>query len=85
VGATPTAAIMDSRTLRSTQESGARAGYDGAKRGSGSKVHLAIDTLGHLLTLHITPASEQDRAQMDRLAQAVQEETRDTVKVAFVD
>jgi transposase len=84
-GATPTAAIMDSRTLQSTPESGARAGYDGAKRRNGSKVHLAVDTLGHLLTLHVTAADEQDRAQVDRLAQAVQEETRNTVKVAFVD
>ena len=28
----------------------------------GSKVHAAVDTLGHLLALHVTPASEQDRA-----------------------
>ncbi len=42
----PTAAILDSRTLQSTPESGARAGYDGAKRKKGSKVHMAVDTLG---------------------------------------
>jgi hypothetical protein len=40
----PSAAIIDSRTLRSTPESGSRAGYDGAKRKRGSKVHLAADT-----------------------------------------
>ena len=51
----PTAAIIDSRTLRSTPESGTRAGYDGAKRKRGSKVHMAVDTLGHLLALHVTP------------------------------
>ena len=45
----PSAAIIDSRTLRSTPESGSRAGYDGAKRKRGSKLHLAVDTLGHLL------------------------------------
>jgi hypothetical protein len=39
----PTAAIIDSRTLQSTPESRARAGYDGAKRRKGSKVHLAVD------------------------------------------
>ena len=59
----PTAMIVDSRTLQSTPESGARAGYDGAKRRKGSKVHAAVDTLGHLLALHVTAASEQDRAQ----------------------
>lgn len=83
--ATPTAAILDSRTLQSTPESGARAGYDGAKRRKGSKVHLAVDTLGHLLTLHVTPADEQDRAQVGQLAQAVQEVTGSTVEAAFVD
>jgi hypothetical protein len=54
----PTAAIIDSRTLQSTPESGGRAGYDGAKRRKGSKVHLAIDTLGHLLALCVTAADE---------------------------
>lgn len=53
----PRAAILDSHTLRSTPESGTRAGYDGAKRKRGSKIHLAVDTLGHLLALHVTPAS----------------------------
>ena len=68
----PTAAIFDSRTLRSSPESGHRAGYDGAKRKKGSKVHAAaVDTLGHLLALHATAADEQDRAQVEELAKAV--------------
>lgn len=81
----PTAAIIDSRTLRSTPESGARAGYDGYKRTKGSKVHAAVDTLGHLLALRVTPANEQDRARVGELAAAVQEATGSTVEVAFVD
>ncbi|WP_415494670.1 transposase [Acetobacter sp.] len=48
--------VIDSRTLRSTPESGSRVGYDGAKRKKGSKLHMAVDTLGHLLALHVTPA-----------------------------
>ena len=71
----PTAAVLDSRTLQSSPESGGRAGYDGAKRRKGSKVHLAVDTLGHLLALLVTPANEQDRAQVAELAEAVQEAT----------
>lgn len=43
-----------------------------SKRKRGRKVHLAVDTLGHLLALHVTPANEQDRAQVRQLAQAVQ-------------
>ena len=81
----PSATILDSRTLQSTPESGARAGYDGAKRKKGSKVHMAVDTLGHLLALHVTAASEQDRAQVAELAEQVQSVTGETVEVAFVD
>ncbi len=81
----PSAAIFDSRTLQSSPESGQRAGYDGAKRRKGSKTHLAVDTLGHLLALHVTAADEQDRAQVGQLAQQVQDLTGQTVEVAFVD
>lgn len=81
----PTAAILDSRTLRSTPESGERAGYDGHKRVNGSKVHLAVDTLGHLLALLITAADEQDRAQVGELTQLVQEVTGEQVELAYVD
>jgi transposase len=83
--AQPSAAIFDSRTLQSSPESGDRAGYDGAKRRKGSKTHIAVDTLGHLLALHVTPANEQDRAQVRELAQQVQAVTDETVEVAFVD
>ncbi len=81
----PSAVILDSRTLQSTPESGDRAGFDGHKKRKGSKVHLAVDTLGHLLALRVTPASAQDRAQVGQLAQAVQAVTEEKVAVAFVD
>jgi transposase len=81
----PTAMILDSRTLQSTPESGARGGYDGAKRRKGPKVHAAVDTLGHLLALHVTAADEQDRAQVEKLAEAVQEITGDNIELAYVD
>jgi transposase len=83
--AQPSAAILDGRTLQSTPESGARAGYDGYKRKKGSKVHIAVDTLGHLLALKVTPANEQERAQVADLMEDVQEATGGSVKVAFVD
>jgi transposase len=81
----PTAAILDSRTLRCTPESGSRGGYDGAKRKKGSKVHAAVDTLGHLLALFVTPANEQERAWVGELAEAVQEATGESVELAYVD
>ena len=81
----PSAVVLDSRTLQSTPESGQRAGYDGAKRKKGSKVHIAVDTLGHLLSLHVTPADEQDRQQVGKLAKDVQKQTGKSVELAFVD
>ena len=81
----PSAVILDSATRQSPPESGARAGYDGYKRRKGSKIHLAVDTLGHLLALVVTPAYDQDRAQVAALAVAVQEATGQSVELAFVD
>jgi transposase len=83
--AQPSAAIFDSRTLQSTPESGTRAGYDGAKRRRGAKVHMAVDTLGHPLALHVTPAHVQDRSQVSALADKVQAVTGDAVEIAYVD
>ena len=82
---TPTAAIYDSRVLSCTPESGQRAGYNGHKRRKGSKVHVAVDTLGHLLALKVTPAKEDDRTQVEALSQELQEVTGETVEIAYVD
>jgi len=71
--------------LQSTPESGARAGFDGAKKRNGSKVHAAVDTLGHLLALKVTAANEQDRAQVADLAKDLQAATGKSVQLAWVD
>ena len=81
----PTAVILDGRTLQSSPESGARAGCDGYKRKKASKVHVAVDTLGHLLALLVTPANEQERAQVGELAKQVQAATQRSVDLAWVD
>ena len=83
--AQPTAAILDSQTLRSTPESGDRAGFDGGKKTKGTKVHIAVDTLGNLLSLVVTPASAQDRDQIAPLAQEIQAVTNQSVEIAFAD
>jgi len=95
--AQPTAVIYDGQTLQSTPESGIRAGcnmpncsgdragYDGHKRRKGSKIHMAVDTLGHLIAIVITPANEQERAQVAELSKAVQIATGQNVTLAFVD
>ncbi len=81
----PSAVVLDGRTVQSTPESGARAGYDGHKRRKGSKVHIAVDTLGHLLALRVTSADQQERAQVEALAKEVQQATGQSVGLAYVD
>jgi transposase len=83
--ARPSAAILDARVLQASPESGARAGYDGHKRRKGSEVHAAVDTLGHLLALAVTPANEDERTQVRALPRRVQEVSGQTVAMAFVD
>jgi transposase len=81
----PSAAILDSRSRRGTPESGPCAGYDGHQRKRGSKLHAAVDTLGHLLALHVTAANAQDRTQVATLAAAVQQESGESLELAYVD
>ena len=56
----PTAAILDSQTVRSADHPGVR-GYDGAKKIKGRKRHLLVDTLGLLLAVCVTPADVTER------------------------
>jgi transposase len=44
-----------------------------------------VDTLGYLLALHVTPANKQERAQVQILAEKVQEVTGNSVEIAYVD
>jgi transposase len=81
----PSAALVESRTLPSTPESGPRAGDDGAKRQRGRTVHLAVDPLGHLLGVHVPAAEAQGRAQVAQWAEQGQAVTGAAVEVAFVD
>ncbi len=77
--------ILYGRTLQSTPESGARASYDRYKRKKGTKVHSAVDTLGHLLAVKVTTANEQERAQVADLARDVQKATGEKSEVAYAD
>ena len=58
---TPTVAIVDSQSIR-TSEGGAERGYDAGKKITGRKRHLAVDTLGLILTVVIHSATLQDQA-----------------------
>ncbi len=66
----PTAAIMDSQSVKTPDQAGER-GYDAGKKISGRKRHLAVDCLGLILAMMITPAAVQDRDAARPLAKAL--------------
>ena len=83
--AQPSAIVLDGQTLQGSVESGHRAGYDGHKKKRGSKIHMAVDTLGSLLAVVVTPADEQERDQVEELCRQVQAVTGGGVELAWAD
>ena len=77
----PSAVILDARTMQSTPESGSRVGFDGHKKKRDSKVHVAVDTLGNLLALTVTPANENERTQVQALTEQVQAVSAERVEL----
>jgi transposase len=69
-GTRPTAAILDSQSVKSDPHGGT-VGYDAAKKIKGRKRHVLVDTLGLLLGVRVTPASTPERAGAQTLLQGV--------------
>lgn len=78
-------AIIASKTMRSTPESGSRAGYYDANRKRRSKFYFAFVGLGQLSARHVTPASERDCAALARLAETAQVSTDDSVTLVYAE
>jgi putative transposase len=57
----PSAAIMDTQSIKTTVESASYSGYDCHKKVKGRKRHLLVDTLGLPISIYVSPADTQDR------------------------
>jgi transposase len=81
----PTAAIIDSQSVKAADSVGAaRRGYDAGKKINGVKRHVAVDTLGLLLVVMVSPASIQDRDGAVRLL-AILRERFSTIAMVWAD
>ena len=71
--AQPSAAIIDSQSVKTTQVGGER-GYDGGKKVNGRKRHSLVDTMGNLLRGVVHAANIQDREGATLLLEDVPDE-----------
>jgi len=66
----PTAGVIDSQSVKTTEAGGPR-GFDAGKKIKGRKRHIITDTLGHLVGIDVHPANIQDRDGAPRVIKAI--------------
>lgn len=81
---TPKVCIVDSQSVKTSEEGEKERGYDAGKKVKGRKRHLAVDALGLVLVLHVTSASVQDRDAAPALVQEAKREFP-SLETVFMD